>query len=410
LREILEYSKNIDMALKVELSEKVYWLGFNDRRKHLFENQWPLEKGVTYNSYLIDDEKTALIDTAEAPFSGDLVEWVNKLLNGKTLDYLVINHMEPDHSGAIKEVVAAYPNVTIIGNRKTQPILEGFYAITKNFKTVAEGDILDLGKHKLQFFTVPMVHWPESMVTYDITDSILFSNDAFGSFGTLNGGIFDDEIDLDTSCFNEEIRRYYSNIVGKYGAQVQKALAKLSTLEIKLIAPSHGLIWRSQIAYIVERYHKWSIMEGEPGAVIVFGSMYGNTEKMADYIARFLVEEGVKQVKVYDAAKTHSSHIINDIWKYKSVILGSCAYNGGVFPPMAHLMSDLEHYGLKDRLLSVFGSASWGGGGVRAINKFAENIKWEIVGEQFEARCAPKDSDIEKCRDIAKAVAQRILA
>ncbi len=396
------------MALKVELSEKVYWLGFNDRRKHLFENQWPLEKGVTYNSYLIDDEKTALIDTAEAPFSGDLVSWVQELLKGKTLNYLIINHMEPDHSGAIKEVIAAYPEVVIVGNRKTQPILEGFYGITENFHTVEEGDTISLGKHTIQFFMIPMVHWPESMVTYDMTDKILFSNDAFGSFGTLNGGVFDDEIDLDTSCFNEEIRRYYSNIVGKYGAQVQKALAKLSGIEIKLIAPSHGLIWRSHIPYIIEQYHKWSTHVGEVGAVIVFGSMYGNTEKMADYIARFLVEEGIKSVVVHDAAKTHSSHIINDIWKYKAVILGSCAYNGGIFPPMAHLISDLEHYGLKDRYLGIFGSASWGGGGVRAINKFAENIKWEVVGEQVEVRCSPNDSDMERCKNIAKEIALKL--
>jgi flavorubredoxin len=246
------------------------------------------------------------------------------------------------------------------------------------------------------------------MVTYDNFDNILFSNDAFGSFGTLDGGIFDDEIDLDTTCFNEEVRRYYSNIVGKYGAQVQKALAKLSGIEIKLIAPSHGIIWRSQIPYILEKYNKWSTHVGEKGAVIIFGSMYGNTEKMADYIARFLVEEGIRNIKVYDSAKTHASHIINDIWKYKAVIMGSCAYNGGIFPPMAHLISDLEHYGLKDRFLGVFGSASWGGGGVRAINKFAENIKWEIVGEQVEARCAPNDSDLEKCRSIAKAMAEKL--
>ncbi len=396
------------MALKVQLSEKVYWLGFNDRRKHLFENQWPLEKGVTYNSYLIDDEKTALIDTAEAPFSGSLVSWVKELLNGKKLDYLVINHMEPDHSGSIKEIVTEFPDIIIIGNRKTLPILDGFYGITENFKTIEEGDTLNLGKQTLQFFTIPMVHWPESMVTYETSKNILFSNDAFGSFGTLNGGVFDDEVDLDTSCFNEEIRRYYSNIVGKYGNQVQKALAKLNGLELKLIAPSHGLIWRSQIPYIIDQYNKWSTHVGEKGAVIVFGSMYGNTEKMADYIARFLVEEGVKHVRVYDAAKTHVSHIINDIWKYKAVILGSCAYNGGIFPPMAHLISDLEHYGLKDRYLGIFGSASWGGGGVRALNKFAENIKWEIIGEQVEARCSPKETDIDRCKSIAVEMAKKL--
>lgn len=397
------------MALKIELSDKVYWLGFNDRRKHKFENQWPLEKGVTYNSYLIDDEKTALIDTAEAPFSSDLIDWVEELLNGKKLDYLIINHMEPDHSGAIKDVVATYPDVIIIGNRQTQPILEGFYSITKNFVTVADTDTLELGRHTLQFFTIPMVHWPESMVTYSQTDKILFSNDSFGSFGTLNGGVFDDEIDLNTNCFNEEIRRYYSNIVGKYGNQVQKALSKISSVELKMIAPAHGLIWRSQIPYILEKYHKWSKMEGDTGVVIVFGSMYGNTEKMADYIARFLVEEGVRNIIVHDTSKTHTSHIINDIWKYKAVIMGSCAYNGGIFPPMAHLISDLEHYGLKGRLLSIFGTSSWGGGGVRAIKKFAENIKWEVVGEEVEARCSPKQSDIDKCKEIAKAVAKRIL-
>jgi flavorubredoxin len=397
------------MSLKVELSEKVYWLGFNDRRKHLFENQWPLEKGVTYNAYLIDDEKTALIDTAEAPFSGDLVAWIKELLGDKKLDYLIINHMEPDHSGSIKEVVNEFPDVILVGNRKTFPILEGFYGITKNIHEVAEGDTLSLGNHELQFFMIPMVHWPESMVTYEINNKILFSNDAFGSFGTLNGGVFDDEVD-DLTCFNEEIRRYYSNIVGKYGAQVQKALAKLETLTIKLIAPSHGMIWRSKIPYIVEKYHMWSTHLGEAGAVVVFGSMYGNTEKMADYIARFLIEAGVKHVRVHDASKTHSSYIINDIWKFKGVIMGSCAYNGGIFPPMAHLLSDLEHYGLRDRYLSIFGSASWGGGGVRAINKFAENIKWEIVGEQVEARCAPNETDIERCRSIANDMAKRLLA
>lgn len=394
------------MALKVELSERVYWLGFNDRRKHFFENQWPLEKGVTYNAYLIDDEKTALIDTAETPFSGELVDWVKELMGDKTLDYLIINHMEPDHSGAIKDVVQAYPDIIIVGNRKTFPMLEGFYGITKNLHEVSEGDTLKLGKHTLQFFMIPMVHWPESMVTYDVSDKILFSNDAFGSFGTLNGGIFDDELDL--TCFNEEIRRYYSNIVGKYGAQVQKALSKLSGIEIKLIAPSHGLIWRSQIPYIIEKYNSWSTHKGEPGVVVVFGSMYGNTERMADYIARFLVEAGVKNVKVYDSAKTHASYIINDMWKYKGVILGSCAYNGGIFPPMAHLMSDLEHYGLRERYLGIFGSASWGGGGVRAINKFAEEIKWELVGEQVEARCAPSVSDVERCREIAIAIAAKL--
>jgi flavorubredoxin len=285
--------------------------------------------------------------------------------------------------------------------------LEKFYGVTENFKEIEEGDTLNLGKHTLQFFMIPMVHWPESMVTYEQTDKILFSNDAFGSFGTLNGGVFDDELDLNTTCFNEEVRRYYSNIVGKYGNQVQKALSKLGGLDIKMIAPLHGMIWRSQIPYIIDKYNKWSTHVGEKGVVIVFGSMYGNTEKMADYIARFLVEEGVKNIQIYDSSKTHTSYIINDIWKYKGVIFGSAAYNGGIFPPMAHLLSDMEHYGLRDRYLGIFGSASWGGGGVRTIKKFAENIKWEVIGEPVEVRSTANKDDMEKCRILAKEMAKK---
>ncbi len=395
------------MALKINLSSKVYWLGFNDRRKQLFENHWPLEKGVSYNAYLVIDEKTALIDTAEAPFSGDLLNWVNELLDGKQLDYLIINHMEPDHSGAIRDIVQAYPNVVLVGNRKTQPLVQAFYNINNNFKIVDDGESLSIGQTVLNFYTIPMVHWPESMVTYNQTDGILFSNDAFGSFGAISGGIFDYEIDL--NYYEDEIMRYYTNIVGKYGPQVQKALDKLNNLKINTIAPSHGIIWKNNIEYIINKYNLWSKFIGEPGVVIVFGSMYGNTEKMADYIARFVTQAGVKNVRVFDSAKTHVSYIINEMWKYSGVILGSCAYNGGIFPPMAHLMADIEHIGLKNRTLGIFGSSSWGGGGVRAIQKFAENIKWDVIPETVEARCSPTKNDIEVCKLIADAVAAKVL-
>ncbi len=394
------------MSLRVELSREIYWLGFNDRKKHLFENHWPLDKGVAYNAYLVVDEKTALIDTAEAPFSGDLVDWIKELLNGKTLDYLVVNHMEPDHSGSIREVVQAYPNVILIGNKKTKPMIEGFYGITENFQEIEEAEVLSLGSRSLQFFTIPMVHWPESMVTYCPEEKILFSNDAFGSFGAHCGGIFDNEIDF--AWYEDEIARYYSNIVAKYGAQVQKALQKLGGLAIEQIAPSHGIIWKTKIPYILEKYDKWSKFEADKGVVIVFGTMYGNTEKIADYIARFLVEEGITNVKVIDAAKTHESYIINEIFKYKGVVLGSCAYNGGIFPPMAHIMSDLEHINIRNRKLAIFGSSSWGGGGVRAIQKFAENVDWDIVSEPSEARHTAKYDDICICRGIAKAMADSL--
>jgi flavorubredoxin len=395
------------MGLKVQLAKDIFWLGFNDRRKHLFENHWPLEKGVTYNAYLLIDDKTVLIDTAEAMFSGALVDWVKELLNGRTLDYLVINHMEPDHSGSVRDILEAYPEVTVVGNRKTLPLLQGFYRFNGNFNEVADGEKLSVGRFELSFHTIPMVHWPESMVTFEHTNKILFSNDAFGSFGALDGGVFDDEVNLE--WYADEIARYYSNIVGKYGPQVQKALHKLSALDIKMLAPSHGIIWRSELSYILKKYDVWSKFEADPGVVIVFGSMYGNTEKIADQIARQLSEAGVKNIRVFDSAKTHVSYIINEMWKYNGVILGSCAYNGGIFPPMAHLMSDLEHIALKNRFLGIFGSSGWGGGGVRAIQTFAENIQWEVVAEPVEARCSANESDNEQSRVIATVMAQKVL-
>jgi len=324
----------------------------------------------------------------------------------KKVDYLIINHMEPDHSGAIKAIINEYPDVQLVGNRKTFPMLEGFYGIHDNFVEVKEGDSLKLGRHELRFYMAPMVHWPETMMTFDETDKILYSADAFGSFGTLDGGIFDDEINLD--FYEEELRRYYSNIVGKYGMQVQKALNKLSGLDVKMIASTHGPVWRSHIDKIIGDYQKWSRYETEEGVVIVYGSMYGNTEKMAEIIARTLSEEGIKNIRVYDSSKTHSSYIINDIWKYKGVILGSSAYNGGIFTPMRALIRELEHIMPKNHLLAIFGSMSWGGGGVRTLEKFAETIKWDLVADSVEARHSAQHKDIEKLVELAKAMAAKL--
>ena len=271
---------------------------------------------------------------------------------------------------------------------------------------VKEGDSPSLGRHKLNFYMAPMLHWPETMMTWDETDQILYSADAFGSFGTLDGGIFDDEINLD--FYEDELRRYYSNIVGKYGMQVQKALDKLSGLDVKMIASTHGPIWRSHIDKIIADYQKWSRYETEEGVVIVFGSMYGNTEKMAEIIARTLSEEGIKNIRVYDSSKTHSSYIISDIWKYRGVVLGSSAYNGGIFTPMRALIRELEHIMPKNHLLATFGSMSWGGGGVRTLEKFAETIKWDVVSESVEARHAADGNDIERLIALGKAMAQRL--
>ncbi len=397
------------MYNRVKLSEDTFWIGVNDRRTHLFENYWPLPFGVAYNSYLICDEKVALVDTVEISKMEEYIDKIKDILGEeRKVDYLIINHMEPDHSGAIKAIVNEFPDVQLVGNRKTFPMIEGFYGIKDNFMEVKEGDSLSLGRHKLNFYMAPMVHWPETMMTWDETDQILYSADAFGSFGTLDGGIFDDEINLD--FYEDELRRYYSNIVGKYGMQVQKALDKLSGLDVKMIASTHGPIWRSHIDKIIADYQKWSRYETEEGVVIVFGSMYGNTEKMAEIIARTLSEEGIKNIRVYDSSKTHSSYIISDIWKYRGVILGSSAYNGGIFTPMRALIRELEHIMPKNHLLATFGSMSWGGGGVRTLEKFAETIKWDVVSESVEARHAADGTDIERLIALGKAMAQRLKA
>ena len=291
------------MNLAREIKKDIYWIGVNDRRTHIFENYWPIPKGVAYNSYIIVDEKVVVIDTIEKSKMDDYVENIEQLLNGRKVDYLVVNHMEPDHTGAIKALLCHYPDVKIIGNAKTFPMLKNFYGVCEHLMEVKEGDSLDLGKHKLNFYMAPMIHWPETMVTFESTEGILFSGDIFGAFGTLDGGIFDDELDLD--YLEEEISRYYSNIVGKYGQPAQTALKKLGSLPIKMVCATHGPIRRSHIADIVAKYDKWSKYDTDKGVVIVFSSMYGNTEKMADIIARFLAEKGIKKIRIHDEYKTH---------------------------------------------------------------------------------------------------------
>jgi flavorubredoxin len=394
------------MNKAIKISDSVYWLGVNDRRTHLFENYWPIPKGVAYNSYVICDEKTAIIDTIHSGVMDDYLDNIEDAINGRTVDYLIINHMEPDHSGAIKIILSKYPNIKIVGNKKTFPMLERFYGITENLLEVKEGDQIDLGTHKLNFAMIPMVHWPETMVTYESTDKILFSGDAFGSFGTLDGGIFDYQVDLD--WLEEEMSRYYSNIVGKYGGPTQMALKKLAGLDIAMICATHGPIWKEHISEIIAKYDKWSKYDTDEGVVIVFASMYGNTEKMADYIARELVNYGIEKVRIFDVSKTHPSYIINEIFKYRGVILGSSTYNGGLFPAMETLVNELDHMGIKNHLLSVFGSHAWAGAGVKNLLKFGESIKWELVGETCDSKCSPQSEEYCKCKNIAKDMAKRL--
>jgi flavorubredoxin len=391
---------------QVKLTDEIYFLGVNDRRTHLFENFWPLPYGVSYNSYLIVDEKVCLIDTVDRKFTDEYFEKIDDILGERKVDYLVINHVEPDHSGSLAAVRAKYPDVVLIGNKKTFPMVENFYGIKEKTIVVDDGGTLDLGKHKLNFYTIPMVHWPESMVTYEETNQILFSNDAFGSFGTLDGGVFDDEVNL--QFYEEESMRYFTNIVGKYCPHTQRALAKLEGVPLKQIAPSHGIIWRNHIEWIMERYQKWSNYTTDKGVVIVFGSMYGNTEKMADAIARQLAVRGVRNIRVYDASKTHVSYIISDIFKYKGVIVGSCAYNNEMFPSVENLVREIEHKGIKEHLLGLFGSYSWNGGGVKNLEKFSEAIKWEVINPSVEEKGSLKNDKYEEAKALANAMADRL--
>ncbi len=383
-----------------QISDKIYWIGGNDRRLERFENLFPVPKGVSYNSSIILDEKTAVIDTVDASIRDLYVENIKHLLNGRELDYLVVNHMEPDHCGNIETLLNLYPNLKIIGNKKTFSYFEQFYnrIAQDNYMEMKEGEVLDLGEHKLKFFAAPMVHWPEVTVTYEETKKILFSSDAFGTFGTLNGNIFKDEVDFDT-YYLTEMRRYYSNIVGKFGPQVQGALKKLSVLEIKMIVPLHGVIWRTKedIDYLMDLYNKWSTYTPEKsGVLIVFGSMYGNTENIVDFIASKLAQKGVKDIRIIDVSKTHPSYIVGEAWKYSNLIVAAPTYNMSLYLPMDTLLHDLAELNFQNRKISIIGNYTWASGAMKNMKSKFENDfkKMEIIGEILDIKSTLKAEDI----------------
>ena len=393
-------------TLSVKINDFLYYIGVNDRQTQLFENQWPLERGVSYNSYVIKSTKTALLDTVKITKVDDFVTKLKEVLEGRDLDYLVIHHMEPDHSGAIETIIDLYPNVKLVGNKKTFELLENFYDVKDNLVLVGDFDTLDLGEVSLKFVKTPMVHWPESMVSYEEKSGILFSQDAFGGFGALDGTIFDDEINWD--LYKTETRRYYSNIVGKFSKQVQAALKKLADFKINMVCPVHGPVWRENPDKIIECYDKWSKQETQDGAVIVYGTMYGNTEMMAEAIARRLAERGVKNIKMFDVSKTHKSYILNEIWEYKALILGSCTYNNDLFPLMSDLVNVLKMNKLQNRVVAVFGSYSWSGGALKALKEFRDASAMDIVETTVETKSAPSKDDYMVLRQIADEVADKL--
>lgn len=342
------------------VTDDIYYIGGNDRRIALFENVYPLENGVSYNSYFIDDEKTAVIDTVDSAISGLFFENIKKLLNGRKLDYLIINHMEPDHAATIGELVLRYPDVQVLCEKKAYNMIIQFFDIDMSkVKVVKEGDTLSTGKHNFMFIMAPMVHWPEVMVTYDTTEKILFSADAFGTFGALNGNIFADQVNFKEEWI-DEARRYYTNIVGKYGTQVQSLLKKAEGIEINMICPLHGPVWRRDIPWFIEKYDRWSkYAPEENGVVIAYASIYGNTQNVAEIIASKLSAKGVTNIKMYDVSKTHPSYIISDAFKYSHLIIASATYNAGIFVNMENFINDLAHHNLQNRTFAIIENGSW---------------------------------------------------
>ena len=386
------------------VAKDIYYVGVNDRQKALFENLWPLPGGVSYNSYLIVDDKTVLVDTVDICYSDLFFKRVAKLLNGRKLDYLVVDHMEPDHAGSIRLLRQIYPDVKIIGNKQTFGMLAGYHGITDGLHEVKEGDTLDLGHHKLSFYMAPMVHWPEVMVTYEETEKVLFSADAFGTFGTLDGGVLD--TDMDTDRFWSEMTRYYANIVGKYGGPVQRALKKLSGLEIQTICSTHGPVWTRQSGDVIALYDRLSRYEGLDGVTIVYGSMYGHTEQMAEDIATALSDGGVRHIAMHNVSKSHGSYILRDVFNYRGLIVGCPTYSGQLYPEVEMVLSEIKLREVKDRLFSYFGSFTWAGAAVKHLAAYAEAMKWEVVGTPVEQKQGI--STEEQCIALGQAMAERL--
>lgn len=394
------------MSTITEISRNIHYVGVNDRTKHLFEGLWPLPLGVSYNSYLIVDKSVVLIDTVDHCYTDLFFEKIKNILGERPIDYLVVNHMEPDHSASIRDLCRVYPNIKIIGNSKTIGMIEGFYGIFDKFHEVKDGDRLPLGEKVLTFYMTPMVHWPETMMTYCEDDKILFSGDAFGCFGTLDGGIIDYQ--MNTEKYWDEMFRYYSNIVGKYGAPVQKALAKLSGIDVQMICSTHGPIWKEEIQKVISIYNKLSLYEGQHPPVIAYGSMYGNTERMAEIIAQELAVQGIKNIVMHNVSKSDMSYILRDIFKYKGLIIGSPTYTNELFPNIESLISKLESRDMKNRIFGYFGSFSWAGAAVKRLSAFAERMKWDITGDPVEMKQGIISEKIAQCQELAKAIAMKL--
>ncbi len=392
-----------------KVTNDLYWIGASDRRLALFENIFPIPRGVSYNSYVLLDEKTVLLDTIDAMVSGQFFENLEAVLGERELDYLVVHHMEPDHCAMIGDIVMRYPNVQIVGNAKTFAMMQQFFSFDLEGRTVVvkEGDTLNTGAHTLHFVMAPMVHWPEVMVSYDDADKVLFSADGFGSFGALCGNIFADEVDFDRGWL-DDARRYYTNIVGKFGASVQALLKKASALDIEVICPLHGPIWRENLDYILEKYQKWSTYEAEDMAVAIFtASMYGNTASAVDALAGKLAERGIKKIAVYDVSNTHVSELISEIFRVSHLVLAAPTYNGGIYPVMSNLLHDMQALNVQKKTVALMENGTWAVTAGRQMRAMLEEMKdMTVLDTQITVKSAMKKEQEAELDALADAIVE----
>lgn len=390
----------------MNIKGKVHYVGVNDRVKHRFEGLWFLPQGVSYNSYLIDDEKgVALVDTVDVAFFAEYLDKIQAVIGDRSVDYLIINHMEPDHSGSLALIRKYYPGVRLVGNKKTMEMVQGFYgACSADDLVVADGDQLDLGHHRLTFYLTPMLHWPETMMTYDAEEKILFSGDAFGCFGALNGNVVDTQ--MDTAPYWPEMERYYASILGKFGAPVQTGLKKLAALEIGMICSTHGPVWVNEIPRAIETYRRFSAGETEKGLVICYGSMYGNTQRVAEAVAEGAAQAGLRNIVVHNLSVSQPSFVLADIFRYGALAIGGPTYNGGLFPVVEDLLKRLAGRSVSKHKLGFFGGFTWSGQAVKTIAAYNEKMKMEIVGDPVEWKQGPKAETLLRARELGRLLAE----
>lgn len=377
-----------------KVTDDIVWVGCNDRRLTLFENLFPIPRGVSYNSYLVMDEKVTLLDTVDVCALQQFMENIDYVLDGKEIDYLIVQHMEPDHGAGIQEMMRRFPNMKIVANAKTIQMIGQFFDLPQEDRVVLvkEGDTLTTGTHTFRFVMAPMVHWPEVMVTYEESEKVLFSADAFGTFGALNGNIFSDELEFDKEWL-ADTRRYYANIVGKYGMQTQALLKKAAGLDIQLICSLHGPIWRENLSYIIDKYDKWSKYEPEDKEVVmIYGSVYGHTEQAVDALAGKLAEKGIRHIAVYDVSTTHVSELIAEIFRVSHIVIACATYNGGIYPPMENLLNDMKALSVQKRTVALMDNGTWAPtAGKQIVKKLEEMKEIELLTQQLSIKSVLKN-------------------